>query len=109
MTRARLAKRRNNLTIERIKFDGDGGDLFFTLTVGFDAAGKVGEIFISGLKFGSTLDALMADAAVAISRLLQSGTSATELAASMGRLGDQRPASLLGAAVDAAAEVERGE
>ena len=44
------------------------------------------ELFLTGGKEGSTLDALLADAAVAISVALQHGVSAKALAKSAGRL-----------------------
>lgn len=70
------------------------------LTVGFYPDGRVGEVFVSGLKSGSNLEALVADAAVLISRLLQHGVDSADLASSMGRQGDARAASLIGAVVD---------
>ena len=49
---------------------------------------------------GSTLDALLADACVVVSCLIQHGVEPQDLAASMGRLGNAEPASIIGAVVD---------
>ncbi len=58
-----------------------------TATVGFDPANdQPRELFLTAGKEGSTLDALLADAAVVISVALQYGVSAQALAKSVGRL-----------------------
>ena len=87
----------------------------FTATVGFDPKdGRPRELFLTAGKEGSTLNALLADAAVAISVALQHGVSAHALAKSVGRLPDlpvtpagldqgppaRLPASPIGAALD---------
>ncbi len=87
----------------------------FTATVGFDPQdGQPRELFMTAGKEGSTLNALLADAAVAISVALQHGISAQSLAKSVGRLPEGRvtpadldqgkparlPASPIGAALD---------
>ena len=46
------------------------------------------------------IDALLADACVVVSCLIQHGVEPRELAASMGRLGNAKPASVIGAVVD---------
>lgn len=95
MTRSRLPDRRPALTLD-LQHDG----FRCVLSAGFYADGRVGEVFVAGLKSGSSLDALIADAAVLVSRLLQHGVAPADLAGSMARLGDDRPASLIGAVVD---------
>ncbi len=87
----------------------------FTATVGFDPeTDRPRELFLTAGKEGSTLDALLADAAVAISVALQHGVTAQALAKSIGRLPEGRvtpadldggkpariPASPIGAALD---------
>ena len=78
--------------------------------------------FLTGGKEGSTLDALLADAAVAISVALQHGVSAQALAKSVGRLPEgpvtpggldqdpleKVPASPIGAALDLVSSFEKG-
>jgi len=61
------------------------------------------------VRSGSTLDALLADACVVVSCLIQYGAEPRDLAASMGRLGNAEPASVIGAVVDlvAAASADR--
>lgn len=101
MTRHRLPDRRPAMTLD-LQHDGFRCALF----AGFYADGRVGEVFVAGLKSGSSLDALVADAAVLVSRLLQHGVAPADLAGSMARLGDDRPASLIGAVVDHVVHLE---
>lgn len=68
-----------------------------TATIGFDPADdQPREVFLTGGKEGSMLDALLADAAVVISVALQHGIPAQVLAKSIGRLpaGPVTPADL---------------
>ena len=93
-----------------------------TATIGFDPADdQPRELFLTGGKEGSTLDALLADAAVVISVALQHGVSAKALAKSVGRLPEgpvtpadldgaqpaRLPASPIGAVLDLIREMER--
>ena len=98
MTRARLPNRRFAQTVEL-----EHGGARFTVTVGFYPDGRPGEVFTHATRTGSTLDALLADACVVVSQLLQHGVEPAELAASMGRQGNAEPASIIGAVVDLAA------
>lgn len=83
MTRSRLPDRRPNVTTER-----QWGVHIITVTVGFDpATGDPRECF-ANVKKGGDLQAMVADACVAISIALQSGTGAAELAKSMSRVPD---------------------
>ena len=80
--RKRLPNRRPSHT-ETLEVAGQA----VTATVGFDPADdQPRELFLSAGKEGSTLDALLADAAVAISVALQHGVTAQALAKSVGRL-----------------------
>ena len=73
--------------------------------------GRPGEIFITGAKSGSGMDAVLADGAVAVSLALQHGVTPAELAKSLARLPDglfgkaTAPASPIGAAVDLLTEM----
>ena len=94
-----------------------------TATVGFDPkTNRPCEVFLTAGKEGSTLSALLADAAVAISVALQHGVSAQALAKSIGRLPEMAttpadldqaqparlPASPIGAALDLLRSFENG-
>jgi hypothetical protein len=70
------------------------------VTIGFYPDGRPGEVFTHGARSGSNLDALLADACVVVSCLIQHGVEPRELAGSMGRLGNRKPASVIGAVVD---------
>ena len=60
----------------------------FTVTIGFYPDGRPGEVFTHGVRSGSNLDALLADACVVVSCLIQHGVEPRNLANSMGRLGN---------------------
>ena len=94
-TRQKLPTRRRALVLD---LDHQGAR--YSLGVGFFADGTPGEVFVSGAKTGSDVDGLLADLGVLISRLLQRGDSLEALAAGMGRLGCEAPASLIGAILD---------
>ena len=95
----------------------------FEAAVGFDPAdGAPRELFLTGGKSGSMLDALLGDVAVVVSVALQHGVTATALAKSISRVpaspiastdlataaGPARtaPASVVGAALDMLLEFE---
>jgi hypothetical protein len=92
----------------------------WTLTVGWEDAGRVGEIFLTGMKSGTDLQVHAEDDCFIISRLLQRGEPIGELAHSFSRRQDNsvprdcdtgiRPISLIAAAIQAAAliEIEEG-
>ena len=88
--RARLPARRAAVT-EVIEVDG----CRVLATVGFDQSELPKEIFLVAGKAGSMLNALLADAAVAVSVSLQHGVPARALAKSIGRVpADRRPRSI---------------
>jgi hypothetical protein len=104
MTRVRLPNRRAAETVEL-----EHGGQRFTVTIGFYPDGRPGEVFTHGARSGSTLDALLADACVVVSCLIQHGAEPRELAASMGRLGNAEPASVIGAVLDLVAAVSTAQ
>ena len=104
MTRVRLPNRRAAETVEL-----EHGGQRFTVTIGFYPDGRPGEVFTHGLRTGSNLDALLADACVVVSCLIQHGAAPRELAASMGRLGNAEPASVIGAVLDLVAAVSTAQ
>ena len=82
--RIRLPNRRE-CHIETLEVDGQT----FTCCIGFDPeTGQPRELFLSGGKQGSQIDALLSDAATAISVALQFGVLPSALAKSIGRLPD---------------------
>lgn len=95
MTRTRLPDRR---FAETVMLEHDGTR--FMVTIGFYPDGRPGEVFTHGARSGSNLDALLADACVVVSCLMQHSVQPADLAASMGRLGNAEPASIIGAVVD---------
>ena len=102
MTRLRLPPRRS---AETIRLEHDGAQ--FKVTIGFYPDGRPGEVFTHGARSGSSMDALLADACVVVSCLIQHGAEPSELASSMGRLGNAKPASVIGAVVDLVAVAGR--
>ncbi len=97
------------------------GGSVLTATIGFDAAGRAAELFLSGAKDGSGMAAILDDASVVISIALQHGIPACALAKSIARLpltplaslyldcpDGARPAaaSVIGAALDLIAEYQ---
>ena len=95
MTRVRLPDRR---FAETVMLEHDGTR--FMVTIGFYPDGRPGEVFTHGARSGSNIDALLADACVVVSCLIQHGVEPQRLAGSMGRLGNASPASVIGAIVD---------
>lgn len=99
MTRVRLPNRRAAETVEL-----EHGGQRFTVTIGFYPDGRPGEVFTHGLRSGSNLDGLLADACVVVSCLMQHGVEPKDIASSMGRHGSaEEPASIIGAVIDFAA------
>lgn len=95
MTRQRLPNRRFNET-----FEFDHGGVSFTASYGRDPSGKIKELFLSGGKAGSVIEAMMSDASTSISIALQNGVKPHELAHSMVRNPDGQPASPIGVVLD---------
>ncbi len=102
MTRSPLPFRRENETIDLFF-----GNQTFAVTIGFRRDGSPGEVFVYGAKVGSDLHAMLSDACIVVSLLLQHGVQPAALAHSMGRAGNGViPASLIGALTDLLAETE---
>ena len=102
MTRQRLPNRRPAETVE---LEHNGSQ--FTVTIGFYPDGRPGEVFTHGIRSGSNLDALLADACVVVSCLIQHGVEPRQIASSMGRLGTAEPTSIIGAVIDLAAGMSK--
>jgi hypothetical protein len=103
-TRIELPNRRPHL-VETFEWNGQA----WKMGLGFDDAGAVREVFLEGPKAGTDLQALAVDARIVLSRLLQRGDTAAEIAKSLnglGLTGDAAP-TLIHAAVAHAARAER--
>jgi hypothetical protein len=85
--RNRLLNRRRAETV-----DLTIGNMPFTATVGFDDDDRPQEVFLDGPKTGSTMSAILGDAAVTISIALQFGIPARALAKSVARRPRSSPA-----------------
>jgi hypothetical protein len=94
--RERLPNRRR---CESFEFEHAG--LAFTMTAGFCLDGRVAEIFLSSNKPGSLIEAIARDAAVTVSIALQFGADLETIRGALTKDHDGRPATLLGAALDA--------
>jgi hypothetical protein len=105
MPRERLPDRRPCAT-QAVEWRGpDGQVTSYTMSIGYFADGRPGEIFVDGIKVGSTLQALLADAAVIVSVALQHGITPAALSYSLARVpigeDESGPASPLGAIIGA--------
>lgn len=108
--RTRLPNRRYSVTIPISWKSPDGSDRNYYVTIGFFSDGVPGEIFANGEQEGSQIDAMLSDACILVSLLLQHKVDPKTLAHSMVRVpgvGDDAlgaatyPASPIGAIVDA--------
>lgn len=102
MNRVKLPNRRRAIT-ESIIWDGNR----IHLRAGFDDAGDIKEIWISGGKVGSAFSSLTDEFAILMSRFLQEGKTPEDLCRMFGRLDDGKPASIAGAAADWLAGLRR--
>lgn len=73
----------------------------FQVTVGyFPDSGKPAEIFITGAKSGSEVDAVTRDGAIAVSLALQHGVPLETLRHAITRNEDGTPSTIVGAVID---------
>lgn len=95
--RAALPMRRRSET-----FDIAWGGLTraHTVTLGFYADGRVGEVFINGGKSGEQTEAIARDGAVLLSLALQHGVQLETIAGALTRGPRGEPGSIIGAVVD---------
>jgi hypothetical protein len=98
-SRERLSNRRS---CETRSYERNG--IRFTMTTGFYPDGRHGELFLNAEPANSALDAIMSDAAIAISFALQHGGSLVAIRSAMKRDAHGQPSSPIGAALDKIAE-----
>jgi hypothetical protein len=72
----------------------------FTVTVGFYADGRPGEVFIDSCKTGNDIESIARDAGVLLSLALQHGVRPETIRHAVTRVASEEPASILGAVVD---------
>jgi ribonucleoside-diphosphate reductase alpha chain len=71
----------NRRRTETCEIDVEGVD--YSVSVGLYDDGRPGEIFVAGMKVGSQMDGILADAAILASNCLQRGMTAAQLAGAM--------------------------
>ena len=81
--RTKLADRRSNMTVRIPYTKANGQTIYILVTFGYDRTGRPLEVFCADFKAGSETQALIMDACILLSRLLQHGDSPHELAESM--------------------------
>lgn len=95
---------RNTLPARRLceTFDLEHGgqNTKFTVTLGRFPTGLVGEVFISGAKAGSEVDAVARDGAVLLSIAMQYGVPIETIRHAITRNGDGSASTIIGAVVD---------
>jgi hypothetical protein len=101
MARTRLDNRRPNMTM-RVPVMIDHKEHILLVTVGFGPTNRPLEIFCANFKAGTALHAIVTDACILFSRLLQHGDLPSELLDSL-----CEPPSLLGALAASVAELEK--
>lgn len=100
MMREPLPHRRSAESFVLEHMASSGKAMAFTVTVGRYLDGRLGEVFVTGAKVGSELEAVARDAAVILSIALQHGVPLEPLANAITREADGRPASVIGSILD---------
>jgi hypothetical protein len=80
-------------------FTIEHGGALFTVTAGYYHDGQLGELFINSKHANSAIDAIVSDAAIAIS-FLQFGADLAAIRSAMKRNSQGEPSSPIGAALD---------
>ena len=102
-TRESLSQRRPSLTVD-LNFGGRR----YAATIGYFPDGRPSEVFAKGAKIGSGMDAILDDASILVSLLLQHGVEPAAISKSMSRIRDGEAASVVGALANLIAS-EAGE
>lgn len=85
---------------ENFELEHGGKRGVFVITIGRYSDGRVGEIFISGGKSGTEVEANVRDTAILASLAIQHGVPITTLAAALTREFDGRPSTIIGVVLD---------
>jgi len=96
--RATLPQRRFAETFDVRNHGGKAA--VFKITVGRYDDGRVGEVFITGAKSGTEVEANVRDGAVLISLALQHGVPIATMASAITREGDGSPSTIIGCVLD---------
>ena len=112
MTRVLIPSRRETVNMHVMYRRANGHNEWYEVSFGLHE-GRVMECFANGAKAGSDMQAILTDACIAISVLLQHGAKASDLARMFGENRAEGeasgpPASPLGAIARAAAEIDGG-
>src|SRR5262245_47122347 len=81
-------------------------DRTYQVTIGRFPNGMIGEVFVTGAKAGSDMEAVARDAAVCVSIALQYGVPLTILRHAVTREQDGQPSSIIGAVLDEIGDVD---
>jgi hypothetical protein len=87
-------------------FEIKHADRIYQVTIGRFPEGTIGEVFVTGAKVGSAMEAVARDAAVCVSIALQYGVPLTILRHAVTREQDASPSSIIGAVLDQIGETE---
>jgi len=96
-TREALPNRRHS---ESFEMQWGGQNTTFQVSLGYYQDRRIGEVFISGAKAGSDLDATARDGAILLSLALQHGVPLEVIRHAITRNHDNTPSTIIGAVVD---------
>ena len=97
MKREALPQRR---LCETYELQHGGKRATFHVTHGHHPDGRVGEVFITGAKSGTEVEANVRDCAILVSLALQHGVPVQTMVAAITREGDGSPSTIIGAVLD---------
>jgi hypothetical protein len=103
MPRESLPNRRVTVTRE-IQWPPDRGMTMIQVSIGFYEDGRPSEVFVTGCKSGTDVQAVARDASIILSLALQHGVPIATIRKTITRDHGDRAASLIGAVVDMIAE-----
>jgi hypothetical protein len=93
---------------ENFELRHGGKNTTFTVTIGRYPDGAVGEVFITGAKAGSEVDAVARDGAILLSLALQHHVPLETIRHAMTREADGSASTIIGAVVDEISRKDKG-
>jgi hypothetical protein len=108
MSERRRLTLQNRRGAENFELRHGGKNTTFTITMGNYPDGTIGEVFISGPKSGSEVDAVARDGAILLSLALQHGVPLETIRHAMTREPDGRASTIVGAVVDEISRKDKG-